>query len=160
MCFTGSDWEVLSFNSFVSIGPLLRQHKLRLSFSLQKSSSLSCASSSPKSLSGFSGAPITPGFVDGLFYRQPFRSSRPDIRPRYSVLSPARYGSVFLPRPLGRGGRLKVWRRGWIPNSELNIRPYYLLLRSSASPWLLTTDYWLLIIPHFRQLVNYVNLFT
>ena len=33
--------------------PLYRQHKLRLSFSLRKSSTLRCASSSPKSLSGF-----------------------------------------------------------------------------------------------------------
>ena len=34
-----------------------RQHKLRSSFSLRKSSPLRCASSSPKSLSGFSGSP-------------------------------------------------------------------------------------------------------
>ena len=37
-----------------------RQHKLRLSFSLQKSSTLRCASFSPKSLSDFSGTPILP----------------------------------------------------------------------------------------------------
>ena len=42
-----------------------RQHKLRLSFSLRKSSPLRCASSSPKSLSGFSGTPLSPSSATG-----------------------------------------------------------------------------------------------
>ena len=93
MCFTGSDWGLLSFNSFVLIGSLLKW--------------------------------CTHTFVDGLFYRQPFRYLRPDIRPRYSVLSPARYGSVCT----------SCLFEAVIPNSEFRISHSELLLHPKGAPF-------------------------